>query len=313
VTDEEYERRFENFKESLVRIKSLNALSKNAKYGLNKFSDMSTEEFSQKRLSQKKTTGAALARSCLANGVTAPHLPTANLPTSFDWRTKNVVTPVKDQGECGSCWAFSTIANIESQWAIKKHPLTQFSEQLLVDCSHGCSNEPPYGNVCNQGCDGGWQWNAYIDVISWKGVETETQYPYTGVDGTCNYNPSKVMAPITNYTCLTNPNTTGANEDQMASFLVQNGPLSIAMDASLLQDYDSGIIDFWVWDCSDTELDHALLIVGFGQETSEIWGTTPFWIIKNSWASSWGEQGYFRIIRGKGACGLNNAVSCVVM
>jgi len=312
--DGEYQTRFLNFNESLIRIHRLNSLSKHAKFGLNKFSDMSREEFASKRLQKVKVSGSALALSCLANGVTAEPVE-MDLPTSFDWRTKKVVTAVKDQGECGSCWAFSTIGNIESQWAIKGHPLTQFSEQLLVDCSHGCSNEPPYGPVCNSGCDGGWQWNAYSDILSWRGVEKESQYAYTGVDGTCEFNAKYVQAPITNYTCLTNPNTTGVDETKMASFLVQNGPLAIAMDASLLQDYSSGIIDFWVWvgDCSDTELDHALLVVGFGQEVSEIWGTTLFWIIKNSWSSTWGESGYFRIVRGKGACGLNTAVSTVVM
>jgi len=224
------------------------------------------------------------------------------------------VTPVKDQGECGSCWAFSTIGNIESQWAIKGHSLTQFSEQMLVDCSHGCSDEPPYGAVCNQGCNGGWQWNAYSDIMVWGGVETETQYPYTGVDGTCKNNSRLFQAPIKNYTCLTTPKTNGADEDQMAAFLVKNGPLAIAMDAGYLQDYSSGVIDPWFgWECDGSQLDHALLLVGFGVQSSEIFGDTPFWIIKNSWASSWGESGYFRIIRGKGACGLNNAVSTVVM
>jgi len=185
---------------------------------------------------------------------------------------------------------------------------------MLVDCSHGCSNEPPYGPVCNSGCDGGWQWNAYFDIMSWGGVVGETIYPYTGVDGVCKYKKTDLTASIKNYTCLTNPNTNGANEDQMAAFLVANGPLAIALNADYLMDYSSGIVDpYFSWECDGTTLDHALLIVGFGVETSEIFGDTNFWIVKNSWNAYWGENGYFRIIRGYGTCGLNNAVSCVIM
>jgi len=314
---EEYEQRFKNFMANLAIIEKTNVLNGKVRLGINKFSDMPKAEFSEKMLA-KKISAVAAGKSCLSNGVTSPQLDVSALPTSFDWRTKNVVTPVKDQGQCGSCWAFSTIGNIESQWAIKGHKLTSFSEQLLVDCSHGCTNEPPYGNVCNQGCDGGWQWNAFGDVVSWGGVETESQYPYTAEDGTCQLNKKLLQAKISDYTCLTNSTSKGANEDYMAAFLIANGPLSIAMDATPLQSYWSGIIDpnSW-WDpletCSQTELDHALLLVGFGVEDSEIWGKTPFWIIKNSWGTDWGETGYFRIIRGGGACGLNTAVSTSVM
>jgi len=212
-----------------------------------------------------------------------------------------------------------TIGNIESQWAIKGNKLTSFSEQLLVDCSHGCSNEPPYGNVCNQGCNGGWQWNAFGDIIAWGGVETEKEYPYTAVTGTCQMNNKLLTAKIANFTCLSNSSSSkGANEDQMAAYLVAHGPLSIAMDATPLQSYSSGILDpnSW-WDPTDTcatqQLDHALLLVGFGVEDSEIWGKTPYWIVKNSWGADWGESGYFRIIRGAGACGINNAVSSAIM
>jgi len=276
---------------------------------------MSRREFSTKILSKQKIGGGALAQSCLATGITAQPLDATKLPDSFDWRTKGMVTPVKDQGQCGSCWAFSTIGTIESHWALKGNTLTQFSEQLLVDCSNGCSNEPPYGPVCNQGCNGGWQWNAYSDVISWGGVETETQYPYTAETGSCHKNPKILQAKVKSYVCLSNQTAGAANEDQMAAYLMQTGPIAVAMDADILQYYYSGIVDPWFpdWECDPTQLDHALLIVGWGVESSEIWGQTPFWIVKNSWGADWGEDGYFRLIRGTGACGINNAVSSVVM
>jgi len=317
-TGHEYEQRFQNFMSNLARIEKTNTLNGKVRLGVNKFTDMTKTEFRQKILA-KRISAVAAGQSCLSKGVTATQkLDSTALPTSFDWRTKNVVTGVKDQGQCGSCWAFSTIGNIESQWALKGNKLTSFSEQLLVDCSHGCTNEPPYGPVCNSGCDGGWQWNAFGDIITWGGVETETQYPYTAEDGTCQLNKALLQAKISNYTCLTNSTTDGANEDYLAAFLIVNGPLSIAMDATPLQSYDSGILDPNTWwdpleSCVDNELDHALILVGFGVEDSEIWGKTPYWIVKNSWGTDWGESGYFRIVRGSGACGLNTAVSTANM
>lgn len=143
--------------------------------------------------------------------------------------------------QCGSCWTFSTTGNIEGQWALKGNPLTELSEQLLVDCSHGCSNQPPYGDVCNQGCDGGWQWNAFFDVVSWGGLQTEKEYPYTAETGNCKMNKSQFIAKISNFTCLSGPNP--ANEQQLQAHLMKNGPVSIALDAGLLQWYFGGIVD----------------------------------------------------------------------
>jgi len=305
----EYEQRFQNFQASLKRIEELSKKSPSAKFGINKFSDMSREEFERTRISKEKHDGQSLAKSCLANGVEAAQLDASAIPTSFDWRTKNVVTPVKDQGQCGSCWAFSTIGNIESQWAIKGNNLTQFSEQLLVDCSHGCCSELNQ-TVCNSGCEGGWQWNAYFDIVSWGGVELETTYPYTGVDGSCQ-RKAPMIAPIKSYNCLSAPNP--ADEGQMAAYLVANGPLAVALNADYVEDYSSGIIDPWFeYECDPTTLDHAVLIVGYGSESSDF-GDTPFWIVKNSWGADWGENGYFRILRGGDTCGISNAVSSVVM
>jgi len=269
-------------------------------------------EFKRSRLMSRPTNGQKLAASCLAKGITLIDntIDDSAVPNSFDWRSKGVVTPVKDQGQCGSCWAFSTIGNIESQWAIKGHKLSQFSEQMIVDCSTGCSNEPPYGPVCNQGCDGGWQWNAFSDIMNWGGVESETEYPYTGVDGTCNKQKQYYVSPIKNYTCITNQESGGADETKMAAYLVQHGPISMALNANLLMDYSGGIVEPSEGDCDGSSLDHALLIVGYGISSND---STPYWIVKNSWSSTWGENGYFRIIKGKSACGLNNAVSSADM
>jgi len=270
--------------------------------GITMFSDMTAEEFAASGRVMPRKLKAVDARSCLANGVEADMsaLNISAAPDSWDWRTKGVVSPVQDQGQCGSCWTFSTIAAVESALAIKSGKLQKFSEQEVVDCSHGCVLEEGQ-QVCNQGCNGGWMWSALTDIISWVGEELETDYPYTAETGTCKRTSHTAYSPITNYTCLSGPKL--ANETEMAAFTAANGPLSIAMDAGILQSYTSGIITPAAGDCSKTELDHAILIVGYGVE-----GTKPFWIVRNSWGATWGEKGYFRIIRGKGACGLNAGV-----
>jgi cathepsin F len=312
-TGAEYETRFTNFVKNLRRIEYNNAQFPGATWALNKFSDLSEEEFLF-YTSPTKHSAQQLARSCLSQGVTkfldaAPSSPEA-VPASWDWRTKGVVNPVKNQQQCGSCWAFSTIGNIESVYAIKTKKLMSFSEQLIVDCSHSCANEPPYGAVCNQGCGGGWPWSAMSDVLSWGGVMTEAAYPYTAQDGTCKLNKNQVYAKLGNYSCLSSPsNPNGANEQAMASFLVSNGPLSIAMDAGVLMSYTSGVINPGAYGCSSTQLDHAILIVGYGTDSTNV----DYWIVRNSWGADWGENGYFRIIRGQGACGLNKAVTCASM
>jgi len=272
--------------------------------GINQFTDMTAEEFSMSGRVMPRKLNAVDAISCLANGVTADYsnLNISAAPAAFDWRDKGVVNAVQDQGQCGSCWTFSTIAAIESALAVKNgaSTLQKFSEQEVVDCSHGCVKEEGQ-QVCNQGCNGGWMWSALTDIISWKGEELESDYKYTAETGTCKRTSYTAQKPITNYTCLSGPKV--ANETEMAAFLAVNGPLSIAMDAGILQSYTGGIIKPTANECSKTSLDHAILIVGYGVE-----GATPFWIVRNSWGVSWGEKGYFRIISGKGACGLNAGV-----
>jgi len=277
--------------------------------GITQFFDLSPAEFAMYTGGPRKYSAEALAISCLAHGVTSPRLSVNALPSSFDWRTKGVVNPIKNQGQCGSCWAFSTVSVIESAWALKGHNLTSFSEQEVVDCSHGCSNEPPYGDVCNQGCNGGWQWNAYPDVVSWKGLETEKAYPYTAVTGTCRQKKNTNMGVIANYTCLTQPQGNVADEQQMAAYLMLHGPIAIAMDAGILESYQNGIINPTADECTQTQLDHALVIVGFGTDST----LGMYWIVRNSWGAQWGEAGYFRIIMGQNACGLASAVSAPIV
>jgi len=298
----EFAIRYNIFASNLDTIAFKNAQQPSAYFAVNKYTDRLYEEMP---ISHIPYTGEALAQACLTRGVTmTPYTPEQieAIPVSWDWRSKNMVTPVKNQGDCGSCWTFSTTGAIESAWAIAGKGLTGLSEQMIVDCSHGCANESDYGPVCNQGCDGGWPWSAMNDIVSWGGIETETAYPYTGEDGNCANNPTKYSAKIKNYTCVSGP--LPADETQMATFLYNNGPLSIAMDADDLMSYSSGIINDP--DCDATSLDHAILIVGYGVDSTS---NLNYWIVKNSWGSDWGENGYFRIVRGSGMCGVNEAVT----
>jgi len=307
-TEVEADFRFATFLKTLERIQHKNEISKNAKYGVTKYADRTEDELLNMKM--PKVPAAVLTQSCLASGVSAPHIaPEAmDVPTSYDWRSRNVVTPVKNQGQCGSCWTFSTTGNIESLYAIAGKGLIGLSEQEIVDCSTACSNVVGYGPVCNSGCNGGWPWAAMGDIMTWGGLETEAAYGYEGYDQTCARTNKNIYAALKNFTCI------GTNETQMVLNLLARGPLSVALDATLVEDYTSGIIDPWFPDdeCDPTQLDHAVLIVGYGVEAGDF-SNTPFWIVKNSWGADWGEAGYFRIYRGDGVCGINNAVSCAIL
>jgi len=203
-------------------------------------------------------------------------LPTANLPTGVDWRTKGAVNPIKDQGQCGSCWAFSTTGALEGRCFIDGFGLHSFSEQQLVDCS---------STFGNQGCNGGLMNNAW-DYLEKNCLCYEGDYPYEAVDDTCK--TLKGHNKISTYTAVA-----AGNVDQLAAGAAQQ-PVSIAVDAQNFQLYQSGIFN----DCS-TNLDHGVLLVGY---------TSDAWIVKNSWGASWGESGYIRLARGN-TCGIANAAS----
>jgi cathepsin F len=216
------------------------------------------------------------------------HLKQGPAPASYDWREQGVVSEVKNQGSCGSCWAFSAIGNIESQLAIqtKEKPIS-LSEQELVDC-----------DKVDQGCNGGLMEDAF-KYLETAGVVSETDYKYSGRDGSCSVTGKKVVAKITGYHYAGTE-----DETKLKQLLFENGPFAIAINATPLQFFFWGIFKPWFeFLCSPTELNHGVLLVGYGIE-----GSTPYWIVKNSWGGSWGEKGYFRIIAGKGACGLNTYV-----
>ena len=280
------ETRFQIFRSNLNEILTHNAdTSQNFTLGVNQFSDLTREEFKTKVLNRRSSPVGSFGCSTFATS------DTKNLPDSVDWRDHGVVSKVKDQGQCGSCWAFSATAAIESAWAISKGQLLSLAEQEFVDCATGIL----YGS---HGCNGGQEDGGFKYAIK-NGQCLTADYPYTsGVSqsgGTCS--SCKAAVHISACSDVT-PN------DQLAlKAAVSKQPVSIAIEADTLifQSYSSGILDSVK--CG-TELDHAVLIVGYGEE-----GGQKYWWVRNSWSDTWGDKGYVRIARSEstndaGICGV---------
>jgi len=222
-------------------------------------------------------------------------------PTSVDWRKHGLVADVKNQGSCGSCWAFSTVVSIEGQHAKKTGKLTTLSEQNLVDCVKNIKL-PNDTSTCCMGCKGGLMDDAFDYVLTKQhgAIDSESAYPYTGRSGTCSYQPSKSGATLGGWT-----DVKSGDEAALLDAVATVGPVSIAVDASIgWQLYFGGIMHPTLCSSDPKKMDHGVAIVGFGTESGK-----DYWVVRNSWGASWGEHGYARIIRGKNACGLANAAS----
>lgn len=258
-------------------------------YGLNEFSDLSTAEF------QAKYLGFKLKPSYADRSVPAM-IPNITLPRAFDWREYDAVTGVKDQTMCGSSWAFSTTGNIEGVYAAKTKKLVSLSEQELIDCDQE-----------DDGCEGGSISNAFDTIMSklGGGLEEEKTYPYRGDDKACRLNKKATQVKINGYVSVSR------DETDMAKYLVENGPMAVAINAYALQFYVTGVshpIQFFC-DGGNENLSHSVLIVGYGVDRTKFTHkAVPYWIIKNSWGEGWGEKGYFRLYRGDGSCGINDYV-----
>jgi len=273
------------FQENFYAVKAIMDKGPGYTLELNKFADMTREEFRARYLSHNYRS---INRNKTKNPV---QLDTTNLPDQVDWRTKGAVTGVKDQGMCGSCWAFSATGALEGVWAIAKGNLVSFSEQQLVDCSWD------YGN---EGCNGGLMDQAF-DYIRDSGIENQASYPYKGVDQNCKFDASKVVTKVSGYTDVP------ANDENQLAAAVANHPVSVAIEADsiVFQFYSSGVLDSTA--CG-TDLDHGVTAVGY-----DATATKPYWIVKNSWSTGWGNKGYVLILKqtkaGPGICGIAEMAS----
>ncbi|XP_043703603.1 vignain-like [Telopea speciosissima] len=281
----EKQKRFNVFKENVKYIHEFNKLDHPYKLKLNKFGDMTNHEFSSTYAGSKVSHHSMLrGRSRAATGFMYENF--ENVPASIDWRAKGAVNPVKNQGQCGSCWAFSTVVGVEGINQIKTNKLISLSEQELVDCS-----------TENSGCNGGLMDYAYEFIKSNGGLTTEDSYGYTAQDGSCD--PSKQNAPMVT---IDGHQDVPANNEAALMQAVANQPVSVAIEASgyAFQFYSEGV---FAGPCG-TQLDHGVAIVGYGNAADG----TKYWIVRNSWGADWGEQGYIRMQRGikasHGLCGI---------
>jgi len=288
-TKAEHDKRFQIFKENMEKIKEHNKGGHSWTMGITQFSDMTPQEF-------KEYIACGSFKHKLSKTVhEAPADWGKNATSSIDWVAKGAVTPVKNQGSCGSCWAFSTTGAIEGRFFVSKGQLNSLSEQDLVDCSKQ-----------NSGCGGGLMDFAFSFVEGNNGLCSETDYPYVAyAHWRCEEDSCSKEDPITSYVDVTA--TTSALEAAC-----NDGPVAIAIEAdqSAFQQYSGGVMS---GSCG-ASLDHGVLLVGYGTD-----GGSDFWKVKNSWGADWGESGYIRLCRncdandGKGQCGILTSASYPVV
>jgi len=285
--DEEHYR-YKVFQSNLKRAGSLQKkeMPGGATFGVTKFSDLTEEEFRSKYLLPKDfsatynpraepTTKFGNARGIAPNKVT------------FDWSTTGATTPVYNQGECGSCWAFSATETIESYWYLSGHTMVPLSIEQIVDCDTTC-----------YGCGGGWPYLAYQYIEGAKGQDTGASYPYTaegGNSGTCAFNAANVAAQVMNYTSV-------AGETGLYAVASTSGPISVCVDASSWSAYTGGILT----QCT-SNVDHCVQLTGYANYGA----TGDYWIVRNSWGTDWGISGFIWIAIGQDLCAIGDYATVV--
>jgi len=281
---EERAHRFLVWKDNLAYVQRHAALNLSYTLGLTKFADLTNDEF------RRQYTGTRLDRTRRSKRKTGFMYADTEAPESVDWRDKDAVTSVKDQGSCGSCWAFSAIGSVEGINAIRTGEALSLSEQELVDCDQ----------EYNQGCNGGLMDYAFDFIIENGGIDSEKDYPYKGYDTRCDANKKNAhVVTIDGYEDVPE------NDEESLKKAVAGQPVSVAIEAGGrdFQLYSGGV---FTGKCG-TDLDHGVLAVGYGTEKD-----LDYWIVKNSWGEYWGEKGYLRMQRnlkdsnsGFGLCGIN--------
>jgi len=270
------------FEANVETIEKNNAANPDFQYGYNQFTDLNQEEY-------KASAGLGF-KPAAQRHAGLPHLGEhkhngEQLADSVDWTTQGAVTPVKDQGRCGSCWAFSTTGGLEGAWQLASGSLTSMSEQQFVDCTND--------GVHEAGCNGGDMGTAF-DLAKTMNVATEASYPYKGVDGTCQtgFTTAIPAGGVTGYMSV------GQSTADLQSAL-NVGPVSVAIEADQMafQMYSGGILKSGLFLKCGTNLDHGVLAVGYGD---------GYFKVKNSWGASWGEEGFLRISSDGNTCGIHS-------
>ncbi|XP_021766098.1 senescence-specific cysteine protease SAG12-like [Chenopodium quinoa] len=284
--DVEKSKRFKIFNKNVKRIEASNKLNRGFTLGVNAFADLTNEEFRASRTGYKKQSKHFYLKS-KSKSFKYENL-TNSVSSTMDWRKKGAVTPIKNQEDCGCCWAFSAVASMEGLNQIKTGKLVSLSEQELVDCD----------TSFDEGCEGGLLDTAFEFIKSHGGLTTEAKYPYMGTDGTCNAK----RAAIKSVSIHGHEDVPENNEDALLA-AVAHQPVSVGIEGGGFdfQFYAGGVFK---GECG-TELDHAVAVIGYGVEEKD---GSKYWLVKNSWGKEWGEKGYMRIKRGGGAkeglCGI---------
>ncbi|XP_066491227.1 procathepsin L-like [Tiliqua scincoides] len=279
------------WEENMRMIERHNLEASQGKYSyqlhMNHFGDLTKEEFNQKMNGFRGDLAIAHGR----NGTVFQESASSRLPKYVDWRKKGYVTPVKNQGECGSCWAFSATGALEGLHFKTTHKLVSLSEQNLMDC---------FRKQDTNGCHGGVINSAFEYVIQNRGINSERTYPYKAKVGHCHYN-SRARAA----TCKSYVNIPRNNERALAQAVASVGPVSVGLDGAHFQFYHKGI---YQKRCGK-HVNHAMLVVGYGNSRNK-----NYWILKNSWSKDWGEKGYMRLAKDKNnECGIASDASFPTM
>ncbi|XP_028915300.1 cathepsin W-like isoform X1 [Ornithorhynchus anatinus] len=273
----EYVRRFKIFVQNLARARKLQEEDVGtAEYGVTPFSDLSEEEFLSLYAPRfGMPSGWANQMASIPEGPL--------LKETCDWRKRGAITSVKNQGSCGSCWAFAAVGNAESMWYLRAGKrLVSLSVQEVLDCGR-----------CRDGCQGGYPEDAFITMWFNRGLASEKDYPYK-----VRARPNRCQANKTRAAWIHDFITLPKDEMSMARYVADNGPIVVSIKMPQLQLYVGGVMHPSHHNC-DPKSPHSILLVGFGFSND-----SSHWILKNSWGPEWGEKGYFRLHRGSNACGI---------
>ncbi|XP_072211634.1 digestive cysteine proteinase 1-like isoform X3 [Excalfactoria chinensis] len=290
-SEEEHEHRKHTFIHNMRFVHSKNRAALSYSLALNHLADRTPQEMAAmrgRRRSGDPNHGLPFSMQLYAGLV---------LPESLDWRLYGAVTPVKDQAVCGSCWSFATTGAMEGALFLKTGVLTPLSQQVLIDCSWG------FGNYA---CDGGEEWRAYEWIKKHGGIaSTESYGPYLGQNGYCHYNQSELVAPLAGYVTVE-----PGNAEALKAALFKHGPIAVNIDAShkSFTFYANGVYEEPHCGNETSELDHAVLAVGYG-----VLHGKSYWLIKNSWSTYWGNDGYILMAMKDNNCGVATAASFPIL